>query len=289
MLETSANDAANLWRSLGGGYSSVIMQPKHLADSFLNHNFGWVPFIGDILKLYDVYKNTEKYIEQTVRHNHTWMKRARVIEESDTNTRLNRFYSSGTEPSNLDEDMKEICRDMVLDGNTCRGYCDIYSHSLTRVWAAGSFMYYRPEFDDNLLDYSSQWANVQRMLTIYGARINPTLLWKVTPWTWLIDWFTGIGKFIEFHDDFVTDGIVSRYLYCMRSEESTISKVCTLNFYSGPRTFTFQRRRSLKQREVADSPYGFNQPWGVLSLKQWAILGAIGITRTNSGFISHGA
>jgi hypothetical protein len=62
-----------------------------------------------------------------------------------------------------------------------------------------------------------------------------------------------------------------------------------LNFYSGPVTLQFQRVLSTKQRELADSPYGFNVPWKDLSLRQWAILGAIGISRSNAGYISRGA
>jgi len=40
---------------------------------------------------------------------------------------------------------------------------------------------------------------------------------------------------------------------------------------------------------VADGPYGFNVPWNTITPRQWAILGAIGISRTSSGFISRGA
>jgi hypothetical protein len=68
-----------------------------------------------------------------------------------------------------------------------------------------------------------------------------------------------------------------------------MTKTCHLNFYSGLLTLNFQRRLLTKQREVADSPYGFNTPWNSLSPRQWAILGAIGFGKSPTGFLSRGA
>lgn len=289
MLATTANFFHNSWRSFGGGYSSVVMHPSSVADNFLNYNFGWVPFINDLSSLYDTWVNSHKYIAQTVRDNGRWLKRKRVLEVSESNIRANRFYHSGTDPSSGSFQMEPLLRDMTLDGSTCKAYCDIYDETLSSVWAAGSFKYYRPEFDDNLADFSSSFTTVQRLLALYGARVNPSVLWKVTPWTWAIDWFAGVGKFIEHHDEFVDDGIVSQYLYCMKHTERRIVKNSYFNWFSGPRLLTWFRRIAYKQREVADSPYGFNRPWQTLSAKQWAILGSIGFTRLNGGFIAHGS
>lgn len=289
MLVTTANLFHNSWRSFGGGYSDVVMRPSSVADNFLNHNFGWVPFINDLQSLWDMWENSHKYIVQTARDNGRWLKRRSVLETSEATVRTNRVFHSGTDPSSGSFQMQPLLAPMVVDGTTCRAYSDIYDTNVSQVWAAGSFRYYRPEFDDSLADFSGGLATVSRLLTLYGARINPTLIWKLTPWTWAVDWFTSVGRFIEHHDEFVTDGIVSKYLYCMKSTERRLLKTAVLNFYSGPRTLTWFRRLAYKQREVADSPYGFNQPWNTLSLRQWAILGALGITRLNGGFISHGA
>lgn len=171
------------------------------------------------------------------------------------------------------------------------GYAFQQNRTRKRVWAVGSFKYFRPEFDIALLNDDSfqMWASVQRLLTLYGANITPTLLYKITPWTWLIDWFTNLGDHIQRLDDFVQDGITSRYLYVMDTEEQWQTKTCVLNFFSGSVSVNFQRRLVTKQRRAADSPYGFNAPWNNLSLRQFAILGAIGISQSNGGFISRGA
>jgi len=289
MLVTSANLLHNSWRSFGGGYSTVTMHPSSVADNFLNHEFGWVPFINDLQRFLNTFESQDQHINRITRENGIWIRRRRVLEESETTTLQTRSFITKTQPTSNAASLTPCLRLESYGGSMCRGWTDITETSIVKVWAVGQFTFYRIEFDDKLPSYSDQVMNVRRLLTLYGARINPTVLWKITPWSWLIDWFTNLGSYIQRVDDLMTDGIVSRYLYVMRSESKVISKICHFNFYSGPRTLIWQRRLKTKQREAADSPYGFNTPWNTLSAEKWAILGAVGISRTNSGFISRGA
>lgn len=288
MLANTANTLHNSWRSFGGGYSSVVMHPKSVANDFVNHEFGWVPFLSDLSKLWDLWSRSHEYIQDTVKNNGRWLRRRRVLEASELSERTNRFYNSGTSPTDGNLNTRGLVAPMIVDGITCRGLTDIVRTTISTVWAVGSFKYYRPEFDDSLEDFTSQWANVRRLFSLYGLRINPSVLWKVTPWSWLVDWFSSVGDFIDKHTDFVEDGIVSRYLYVMRRSEIRYTKTCLINFYSGPLSMSWTRNQVTKQREVADSPYGFNKPWNTLSPRQIAILGAIGTSRSNLGFISRG-
>lgn len=291
MLEQTANFFHNAWRSFGGGYSTTFMSPRNVADSFVNEQFGWAPFLGDLGKLIDAYKNSADFIARTVRDNRTWVKKRRVLETTETVSPLQRFYSSGTIPNSgvLDWKSFPMCRSYTLDGQLCRGHCDFQKIVKTNVWAVGSFMFYRPEFDPIDPDFGSALMTLRRMLTQYGLRINPSVVYKLVPWTWAVDWFTGFGKYVDRVNDFVEDGIVSRYLYVCRSEERTMTKTSFLNYYTNPHTVQFQRRLLLKQRNVADSPYGFNVPWNSISLRQATILAAIGVSRSGSGYVTRGA
>lgn len=288
-LRTSGEVFHHLWKDSKGDLARFGMSPKTAADNFLNHQFGWAPFISDIVKMWNVFNNSAALVAQSIRDNNTWIKRSRVLEELETVTPILRLYGSDTEPSDGTLPMAQMCAPMTVDGINCKGLTDIHVHALDRIWATGSFKYYRPEFDANLVDSQGVAGDIQRLMTIYGVRITPTVLYKITPWTWLGDWFTGFGKFVERLDDFVVDGLVSRYLYCMRQSLRTVTKTCMINFSgSGPLTLIWQRNITTKQREVADSPYGFNVPWAGINPTQMAILGALGFSRTNSGFISRG-
>jgi len=284
-LETTANGMYNAWRSFGGGYSKVIMHPTSVAEHFLNHQFGWVPFLSDVVQLHNVFQNSEKYLAELLAQNNTWVRKRRVLESTNVKSLVHRLYGSGTEPGSGDHRFQSFYNQFTIDGFTVPAVCDITQELNTTVWAVGSFKFYRPEFDVSA-DEGSKLNLIKRYLTLYGLRINPTVVWKVTPWSWAVDWFSGFGKFIERLDDFVVDGIVSRYLYIMKSTEKKVTKTSLLNFKSGQRVLQWQRSYATKQRKVADSPYGFDQTWNNLSIRQWAILGAIGITRTSGGFTS---
>jgi hypothetical protein len=299
MLKTTAEAFGFRWRIIAENrntpwskyFEQPEMGPRHIADQFVNEEFGWAPFISDIRKLISAYENTAAYHRNMVKNNRTWMKRRRVLESSEEVSAVQRFYTSATIPHDgaLDWQGFKMCAPFLLDGQLCSGFTDFQKVVKYTVWAAGSFMYYRPEFDPVDPDFDSGIMLLRRMLTQYGLRINPSVLYKITPWSWLADWFTGFGRHIDRLNDFVEDGIVSRNLSVCRSEERTMTKTCFLNFYQNPTSLQFQRRLLLKQRELADSPYGFNVPWNNISLRQWAILGGIGISRTSTGFISRGA
>lgn len=271
-----------------------VMQPKEIADHFLNHNFGWVPFLSDVQKLFDTWNNSVTYLSNIVRDNGVWVKRRKLLEESeDVSAEAMSGVDSGTIPSSEMRDPLgfSMCAPMTLGGATQRGFCLFQSITKRKVWATGQFKYYRPEFDIRLFDQKSfdLMNAIRRRITLYGLNITPTLIYKITPWSWLVDWFTGLGSYVQRLDDFVQDGITSRGLYVMETSEKVMTKTSLLNFYSGPVTLQFQRSLHMKQRKLADSPYGFNAPWQSLSPKQWAILGAIGISRSGSGYISRGA
>jgi hypothetical protein len=302
MVSTTKNTSqsfASLWRDLrdfrfGASRERSIrlhrdleasMSPTVVADNFLNHAFGWVPFLSDVGKIVSTYSNQSQLISEMTRDNGTW-KRRRAVLKSEENTRLlHREYYPGIQPWGFN--IQGCCDTRVVDGVPCKGYFDLYETIKETVWSTGWFTYYRPEFDMNLSD--DYIGAIQRLLTLYGVRITPTLLYKITPWTWLVDWFTEFGKYINRLDDFVVDGIVSRNLCIMRTTERSVTKQSNVFFSSGARTFTWRRSQEIKSRKVADSPYGFDLTWNNLSLRQAAILGAIGISRTNSGFISRGA
>jgi hypothetical protein len=304
-LQTTAELFHLRWKELSSGLRNrdprapglfvPYMGPKEASDQFLNEEFGWKPFISDIQKLFDVFLNTTEYIANIVRDNGQWIRKRRVLEESDVfSSPASVGLGSATIPSSEMRDVEgfPMCQLMNTPfSGQGRGYCVQSNRDISRVWAVGDFKFYRDEFDVPIDQNSIDLINsVRRLITIYGLRINPTLLYKVYPWTWAVDWFTGLGKHIERLDDFIQDGIVSRGLCVMKTTTKVMTKTSVLNFYSGQLTLNFQRWYTFKQREYADTGlYGFNVPWNQLTPRQWAILGAIGISRTSTGYISRGA
>lgn len=298
-LKTSFDGIVSSYRNLGGisafaaggkrSYSdaSVIMNPRSVSDHFLNHEFGWRPLFSDYGKFIDAFTNVSDHISRITRDNGKWIRRRVVLQQETTQQHIGRQYYPGVDPWGFN--IQGTCSDFVVDGVTCKGYFDITSIVETKTWATGYFTYYRPEFDMEIPLGNSYLGAVQRLMTLYGLRINPHLLWKITPWTWAIDWGTHVGDYLKRLDDFVVDGIVSRNVCIMQSMKRYAVKTAVINFGSGARTFVWKKELSTKARKVADSPYGFDLSWNNLSARQWAILGAIGVSRSANGFIARGA
>jgi hypothetical protein len=179
--------------------------------------------------------------------------------------------------------MNEFCNMQTIAGNTCIGTCVTELHTKTEVWATGHFKYYRPELDPNLKGFSSRWSNTKRLLLLYGARINPEVLWKITPWSWLIDWFFSLGRNISIANQWAYDAVVAKNAYIMLHQTQEVRQTGTMFLKSGTRVYSLNRTMESKQRVSAGSPYGFSLNWNNLSPVQYGILGAIGITRSNWG------
>lgn len=287
MLSGSARGFHDAWRLMGGnGYRSsgkislaadLIMKPKKLGDHFINHQFGWVPFLNDLQKFNSTYQDAAKIMGNIRAHNGLWMKRNCHLAGSANETLVSHIESPQIGP--WGDIYKGFCEvPEVVNGILSYGYSDRILSNETLNWAKGSVQYYRPEFDASLPDYNSGWNDLQRNLIIYGARINPSVVWRATPWTWLVDWHTNVGNTIDRASAWANDGVVWQYLYLMSQAKNVITHSSTVHFVGGDKTLSWRFYTSSKFRQNAGTPFGFTLK-GPLSARQLAILAALGISR----------
>lgn len=272
MLKTSAQGFHEIWKSMGGHPTSPFMQPKKVADHFLNHEFGWVPFLADVGKFADNFKHGRVKLDNLTKNNDKWIKRERVLHDElvDWNIIHSQEGFIGCQPNGYY---------MSLIFPYVR--TDIYSRLVDRVWAEGRFRYYRPELDRSLSSYDDAWPAMQRQMLLHGARINPSVLWRATPWTWLIDWGVGVGKFIDNMEAIGLDGVVSKYLYLMQHKQQELASVIYLvGSDQGTQALQWHRKLESKQRVESGNPFGFGLQLGNMSPMKLAILAALGISRT---------
>jgi len=106
-------------------------------------------------------------------------------------------------------------------------------------------------------------------------------IYKLMPWTWLADWFSNVGKQLDYLNSIWYDGTTSKYAYVMRSREEKINQ--TVNIFAPPgypeKSITWNYGVITKCRRAAASPFGFDLGAENLSTRQIAILAALGITR----------
>jgi len=279
-LETSAGFFKNAWQQWlttpavlrGRDWRRIgHVMPREVADHWINHQFGWAPFIADILKLRDTMLNVRAQANALAAENGKWVKK-RVTVLDDFGSMMVRSVNSG----NFIPGYTVTIPWKYLSGDVKYEIWDDYRY---RIYATGEFSYYRPEFDSGRPDFDSAFNRLQQLLTLWGLRVTPAHLYAITPWSWLVDWFTGLGNWLGYLQDSFLDSLVGRECYIMKKTHITRSFRIAVPFKTGSRNFIFTREIVCKHRDPFSSPYGPSISWGGLSPRQLSILAALGLTR----------
>jgi len=272
MLKSTAHTFHEAWKLVGGSQESKLLSPKSAADNFLNHQFGWVPFVGDIRKFYTTYQNAAALKAQLKAGNDKYTRRRVVLDKQETD----KVIASG---SGMQVEPVGYLVQSLFDSSRSPTW-ELKERKTSFVSAVGSYKYYRPEFDENIPDYNSAWNTINRELTLYGARITPSNVYRAVPWTWLIDWAADLGGVVDAMTDIAIDAIAARYLYVSRHESTEQILTQTLPFRDGDISTSWSVKWSEKARMGASTPYGFGLSWNLLSPRQLAILAALKISRS---------
>lgn len=241
---------------------------KKAADHWLNHQFGWMPFVSDLRRFYRTWFNADRVIRQLVEQNGQWQRRfGTVLTDQDQSVVYDRSIGSAMGHSLL----PALGDPYYPDPNPGYGRETLTRVTSQRVWFVGRFRYYIPNIQ------SVQWkkAAVQRL---FGLELTPSLVWELTPWSWLVDWFTNVGDVLDnISNPGLAENLAAKYAYVMGETRCELDLTVRLNTIS-PVTAIFNYSLSRKVRMEAN-PFGFGLTWEGLTPKQWSILGALGITR----------
>lgn len=250
---------------------------SHLAKSagseYLNVQFGWLPLVGAVQDAAKAVVEQDQILRQLVRDSGRNVRRRFEFPEERSASIDYLSPGSAMPPPWLDINY-------WTNGTTI----PTASHLTERkVWFEGAFTYhvdpglYRGTSFDNIVD---------RARLLLGIKLTPDVLWNLAPWSWLVDWFVNIGPVITNVSLFANDGLTLRYGYTMETTKVTHQynwPGLVPNPGSGATgtvvppiygTWTGTRKRRIEQ-----SPFSLGLLGQALSLRQIAILSALGITR----------
>jgi len=246
---TLLRDRASFFRSLGSEY--------------LNIEFGWKPLISDlkdaskaIMDSYEIMKSLEKYSGKDLR-------RQRLLppERAAKTTSVTTQYPSG------------------FDGAawTSPPWFSTSDTAVRQQWFSGCYKYY---YEPSRMTELGRIYTQARLL--FGLEVTPEVLWNLAPWSWLVDWFANVGPLLSNVSSFQQDGLVMKYGYVM---ETTTREFRRTSITSSPKANTMHPGLvtdaflGIRKRREQASPYGFGLSSTAFTNRQWAILGALGITR----------
>jgi hypothetical protein len=255
--------------------------PRKAGGEYLNVEFGIKPLIRDIQKLASSVTQSRKLVEQYRRDADRVVRRKGVLVDGNVVT------STSTEKT-ITASVPQRGRS-PFSSSTSFGLSEFMSTSVKGieilrkeedVWFSGAFSYFLEETDSllgRLLHYE-QLAN-----KLLGSRLSPSAVWELTPWSWLIDWFVDIGNFVARVDRLSSDSLVLRYGYVMRRvylERSFVPTQRIVTFDGATVPAWIPSICSLGIRRVRSTPYGFGLDVVDFTPQRWAILAALGLTKS---------
>jgi len=263
--------------SIPGKLASRVLSARNAGSNYLNVQFGWVPLVNDIKKMYQTYRTLDKQLAQLIKDNGKGIRRRRDLgSDSTTTVELDNSvnaglgYLAGTNGlSALIPGKSRIVR---------------YRTESTHRWFVGKFRYYVPDIG------SDQWTR-RATRALYGLNPTPELLWNVLPWSWLADWFGNVGDVLGNMSSHAVDNLTAEYAYVMEQKTATTTTdvrsqnaryVTTgLGGFNVPaQDITAQCVDTVETKlRTGASPYGFGLTFDSFSNYQLSILAALGVTR----------
>lgn len=242
-----------------------------LGGDYLNLAFGWVPFISDLQKMVKVMININTIATNIYRDSGRWVRRQRSVEPIVKNQILgvlNTPYGLNYLDGSESDQFFTVGRSATLT---------VTLETIEKYRFSGAFIYFLGGKDSEPGDIGQQLSVLDRVL---GTNVTPEVLWELLRYSWLADWLANIGAVIDNVTSFSSDRLVMPYAYLMR--ETHITRTATLagtGLYSYPAAIHPTATQKVVQKErIRATPYGFGLNPNGFSARQWAILGALGLT-----------
>lgn len=264
---------------------------KGIGSDYLNVEFGWKPFISDLIKMgralagaTDLLAGNGKRVHRSYRIPETYTTYEKpwgtTLYTSSMKTLMG--YPGGRETA---FGLPLVPTTVALGPQQTKVY---YLRTTTRSqWFEGEFTNFMPlGFDPtNYFHRLNQLVNIQ---------LTPETLWELAPWSWLVDWFLKIQSTIRANQINANDLLVMHYGYAM--ERTTIRELLCLDMsavqriipngattwevWPGLPTTAQWVATSEYKRRIRANPYGFRTGGTTaLTAGQLQILGALGLTR----------
>jgi hypothetical protein len=255
-----------------------------LGNEYLNVEFGWKPFVKDLEKLIKAQVALDARLTRLIDNNGIPIRRKTAKVQSDDTT----VVSEGTHQQ-LGFGQIIDCPDLdgfYIEGPPVSPMTPIsisYKYERREGYAkgfCGTFLYYVPYIGN------PDWV-AQAIVKLLGGPITPQTVYHVTPWTWLLDWFVNIGTVV---DNLGANAVGNEVLYNASVQYQdwvldTLTVVISWDAYSsdgisypsGSDTLIWKQELRNKTRKEA-SPFGFGVDPGAFTVRQWAILAALGLS-----------
>jgi hypothetical protein len=257
---------------------------KKSSDEYLNYVFGIVPAVSDLSKFINSISTYSKSVSQMlvdsdkiVRRRYTFP----AIRSTSITTGTTGMSDFQAVPQPNTKNSFSLPTGMLDSGTKT---LEVSDNFIDKIWFSGAFRYHINS-DDSVIGRMTRMSDLVDKLV--GLKLTPDKVYQAIPWTWLVDWFVDItdlfrnANFINQYNGLLQYG----YLMC----DSTYTRVYTVKGVTfrdyqsstvkyGPWDLSTTLVTTRKQR-IRATPFGFGLNPSSFSDSQWAILGALGLSR----------
>lgn len=154
-------------KSLFRLWQRKVSDSKNVAGAALNYNFGWKPTIGDVGAMVNSVKSLTQKLNE-------WEVLCGVLRHGK---------------ATYDSDFTQVSGSFAVPAyfGECR-----WSATLSTVVTGG--IAYRPQ---PIIALSHFDRTLRGLLDTLGFQLNPRIIWDALPFTFVIDWFFGVGNWLE--------------------------------------------------------------------------------------------
>lgn len=299
--------ASNLVRFAGESRDAPAMfraasyLPRNRAEmggAYLNYVFGVIPTVKDILQMAETVLVADKHIRQHV-----------ALEKQRVQTHRTKLADSG---SDIWWSTAKLSNGSLANQSSSFNGANVQYSYLTAGGAGNPQNVLYP-----IISVQSTWSKTVRQFATWeyfipkpreihsrldrykmlaealvGEGVSPGTAWNLTPYTWLSDWFVDIGGLLHYqqqvNDNHIT-AVSNGFSYREELEVKATFHGCGVSYLgvvnpwtvlslSNPYAQSVVRYRRHKRR--GGNPYSLGPTWTSLSVQQWAILGALGLSRS---------
>lgn len=225
---------------------------KSLANFHLSLVMGWSPLISDIRKLLTFQSHVDRRIKE--------------LKSLQSNGGLHRSIKHGLGEANVFQ--SSIVSIETSLGRTIRSRKDVMTTA--RRWATVRWTPTSVPSDR----YTSRELNQLARSLVYGTHLGLKDVWDALPWTWLVDWFTNVGDYLEANRNTVP--VVASQVNVMTQTTTTVSwsRVDAYKaFAGGDGTDEYTTKRRTLQSGAIQSNFQF------LTERQLSILSSLAVQR----------
>lgn len=254
---------AELYRE---GLPSIPGRGGNVGGEYLNVQFGILPLASDVQDMRLVAAQSEALIEQY---------------ERDSGKRVRRRYEFEPRRSSTTQvwlNSPPVCVPTSagsFSGSHVRGgMLSVETETIERSWFSGAFTYYLPK---------EGWRrDLSELDRLYGVVPGIDTLYQLTPWSWLVDYFTNLGDVVSNLNAFAANGLVMPYAYIMSQKDTTVRSALNFERWDGSgwvADSVFDTVFFSSKRRLPAHPFGFGISDSGLTGKQMSILVALGLSR----------